>query len=271
MWKKLNAHKRLPTALILIAAVVAVVHWAPDWLLAAVIQLLILGALMEFYGLARKKRLQPHVPAGVVAALFLALPYVVPAVPFGAAFLAALAAAGVFYLFRADSLERVMAFTTSAAVTLFGAAYLSFTLIHILPLRREFGPWAVYFLLAVVAAGDTGAFLVGSLFGRHKMFPLASPKKTWEGAAGGLVFAALGAFAAQALFFPGLSPLRAAVYGLAVHGFAQLSDPLESLFKRAAGVKDSGRLFPGHGGLLDRVDSFIFSAPLFYYLMLFRP
>ncbi|MBN2199583.1 MAG: phosphatidate cytidylyltransferase [Candidatus Aminicenantes bacterium] len=271
MWKKLNAHKRLPTALILIAAVVALVQWAPHWLLAAVIQFLILGALWEFYGLARKKRLRPHVPAGGIAAVSLGLPYAVPAVPPGAAFLAALTAVGIIYLFRANTLERVMDFTSSAAVTLFGAAYLSLTLSHFLPLRREFGPWAVYFLLAAVSAGDTGAFLVGSLFGRHKMFPLASPKKTWEGAAGGLVFAVLGAMAARALFFPELSMFRAAGYGLAVHCFAQISDPLESLFKRAAGVKDSGRLFPGHGGLLDRVDSFIFSAPLFYYLMHFRP
>lgn len=271
MWKRLNAHKRLPTALALIAAVVAFVHWAPAWLLAVLIELIVLASLLEFYGLARRGRLRPHAPAGAAAALVLSLPFILPAVPQGAAFPAALAVAGFFYLFRTNSLERVMDFSRSLSVTLFGAAYLSLTLNHFLPLRREFGPWAVYFLLAVVAAGDTGAFLTGSFLGRRKMLPLASPNKTWEGAAGGLAFAALGALAARALFFTVLSPARAVCYGLALHALAQLGDPMESLFKRAAGVKDSGRLFPGHGGLLDRVDSFILSAPLFYYLLLFRP
>ncbi|OGD27438.1 MAG: hypothetical protein A2Y56_02565 [Candidatus Aminicenantes bacterium RBG_13_63_10] len=267
----MNAHKRLPTALVLIAAIIALLHGAPPWLLAGVIQLFILGALLEFYGLARKRRLQPLVPVGAACALILGLPSVFPGLPQGAAFPAALATAGIFYLLYVNTLERMEAFPRSLAVTLFGAAYLSLTLNHVLPLRREFGPWSVTFLLAVVIAGDTGAFLIGSLLGRHKMFPLASPNKTWEGAAGGLIFAALGAFVARELFFAELSPLRAACYGLALHAFAQLSDPMESLFKRAAGVKDSGRLFPGHGGLLDRVDSLILSLPFFYYLMLFRP
>jgi len=271
MWKKLNVPKRLPTALALIAALVGLIHWAPPWLFAAVIQLLILGALLEFYGLARKSRLEPHVPAGVVAFLFLGLPFIFPHIPQGAAFLAALTAVSVFYLLRANSLERLMSFPRSLAVTFFGAAYLGLTLSHVLPLRREFGPWAVTFLLAVVAAGDTGAFLVGSLLGRRKMLPLVSPNKTWEGAAGGLLFAALGAWLARELFFPELSALRALLYGLALHIPAQLSDPLESVFKRAAGVKDSGRLFPGHGGLFDRVDSLILAAPFFYYLLVFRP
>jgi phosphatidate cytidylyltransferase len=271
MWKKMNARQRLPTALALIAAVMALVSWAPAWLLAAVIELIVLAALLEFYGLARRSKLRPHAPAGAAAALVLSVPFIVPAVPQAAAFPAALAVAGLFYFFRTNTLERVMDFSRSLPVTLFGAAYLSLTLNHFLPLRREFGPWAVYFLLGAVAAGDTGAFLAGSLLGRRKMLPLASPNKTWEGAAGGLVFAALGALAARALFFPALSPARAACYGLALHALAQLGDPLESLFKRAAGVKDSGRLFPGHGGLLDRVDSFILAAPLFYYLLLFRP
>jgi phosphatidate cytidylyltransferase len=267
MWKKLDAYRRLPTALVVLAAVVALIHFSADWLMAAVLNLLILVALFEFYGLARKKGLYPQAAAGVILSLLLALPFIFPSVPLALALLVCFLAAGLIYLIRFNSLERMMVFPQSLALTFLGAVYLSFTLNHFLPLRREFGPWAIYFLFAAVFAGDTGAFLVGSLIGRHKMFPLASPHKTWEGAAGGLVFGVLGAVAARELFFGALSLEQAVIFGLLLQAVAQLSDPLESLFKRAAGVKDSGRIFPGHGGLLDRVDSLILAGPSFYYLM----
>ena len=267
MWKKLEVHKRLPTALVVLAAVVALIHFAADWLLAAVLNFLILVALLEFYGLARKKKLYPQPAAGVVFSLILGVPFFFVRIPLALSLLACFLVAGLYFLIRFNSLERMMLFPQSFAVTFLGAIYLSFTLNHFLPLRREFGPWAVYFLFAAVFAGDTGSFLVGSLIGRHKMLPLASPHKTWEGAVGGLVFAVLGALAARELFYGQLGLVQAAALGLVIHAVAQLSDPLESLFKRAAGVKDSGRIFPGHGGLLDRVDSLILAGPCFYYLM----
>jgi phosphatidate cytidylyltransferase len=267
MWKRLEFHKRLPTALVVLAAVVALIHFSADWLLAAVLNILILVALFEFYGLARRKKLYPQAAVGAVLSLILAVPFFFTRIPLALSFMACLLVAGVAFLVRFSSLERMMLFPQSFAITVLGAVYLSFTLNHFLPLRREFGPWAVYFLFAAVFAGDTGAFLVGSLMGRHKMLPLASPHKTWEGAIGGLIFAVLGALAARELFYHQLSLGQSAAFGLAVHALAQISDPLESLFKRAAGVKDSGRIFPGHGGLLDRVDSLILAGPGFYYLM----
>jgi phosphatidate cytidylyltransferase len=99
------------------------------------------------------------------------------------------------------------------------------------------------------------------------MTPIASPHKTWEGAIGGLITAGFSAWAAQAVFLPAADPLAAVAAGLAVSIVAQVSDPLESLFKRAAGVKDSSNALPGHGGFLDRVDSLIFAAPFFYFLL----
>jgi phosphatidate cytidylyltransferase len=99
------------------------------------------------------------------------------------------------------------------------------------------------------------------------MAPLASPNKTWEGCFGGLALACLGGIAAQQLLLPETILWKAAVIALVVHAVAQVSDPLESLFKRAAGVKDSSNILPGHGGFLDRVDSMILAAPLYYYLL----
>jgi len=174
---------------------------------------------------------------------------------------------GVVYVLRSRTVERMMRFPQSAAITLFGALYLGTTLNHILLIRRDFGFLAVYFLLVAVLLGDTGAFLVGSLFGRHKMLPIASPKKTWEGAVGGLIWAGAAAVPAQMYLMPEL-PLGLAVgAGVLVSVVAQLADPLESLFKRAAGVKDSSNIFPGHGGALDRVDSLILAGPFFYYFL----
>ena len=119
----------------------------------------------------------------------------------------------------------------------------------------------------LILLGDTGAYLVGVLLGRHKMAPLASPNKTWEGCAGGILFGVLGAWAAKVLLLNDLNLALALGTGAAVHAVAQLSDPLESLFKRAVGVKDSSNILPGHGGFLDRFDSFILAGPFFYYFI----
>jgi phosphatidate cytidylyltransferase len=119
----------------------------------------------------------------------------------------------------------------------------------------------------VIFVGDTGAYLIGKSVGRHKLAPLASPHKTWEGSVGGIVSACLAGIAAQQIFLPEALLWKAAVFAFVVHAAAQFSDPLESLFKRAAGVKDSSNVLPGHGGFFDRIDSMILAAPLYYYLL----
>ncbi len=126
------------------------------------------------------------------------------------------------------------------------------------------GAWLLIAFLAMQWVGDTFAFLAGSAFGRHKLRPLLSPKKSVEGTVGGLVgSAAVGAILALAVF-PEQPWWPFAVLGLFMGAFGQLGDLLESQFKRAFGVKDSSRLIPGHGGLLDRMDSLLLTAPLFY-------
>jgi phosphatidate cytidylyltransferase len=133
----------------------------------------------------------------------------------------------------------------------------------------ERGVYPFYFLCAVIFLGDSGGYLFGKLLGRHKMTPLASPNKTWEGSAGGILFAVLGALAARQILLREIDLATALLCGALVHAAAQVSDPLESLFKRAAGVKDSSNFLPGHGGFLDRVDSFLLAAPAFYYFTKF--
>lgn len=161
----------------------------------------------------------------------------------------------------------MMRFPQSLAVTLLGPIYLGATLNHFLLIRREFGFLAIYFLFVAVFLGDTGAYVIGSWLGRHKMLPVASPRKTWEGAVAGLLWAGLAGIPAQMFFLPELPLLPAVAAAILVSAVAQVADPFESLFKRAAGVKDSGNIFPGHGGILDRVDSLILAAPFFYYFL----
>jgi phosphatidate cytidylyltransferase len=123
------------------------------------------------------------------------------------------------------------------------------------------GPIAVLWLVLLVVAADVGAYFAGRSLGKRKLAPRVSPGKTWEGVGGGLALVALVA-ACGALYF-GLPPLAAIAFACAVGIFSVIGDLTESMFKRAAGLKDSGNWLPGHGGLLDRLDSVTAAAPLY--------
>lgn len=126
---------------------------------------------------------------------------------------------------------------------------------------RPGGPALVLFLLAIVWSADIGAYFVGRRVGRVRLAPRVSPGKTWEGVGGGLLAAVLAAMAGAVVL--GLPPMTLAAVGLSVAGISVVGDLTESMFKRNVGVKDSGRIFPGHGGVLDRVDSITAAAPLY--------
>jgi len=263
----MNLTKRFWTALVLLSLLFVVLQYASSAVMFVVLQAVVIAALVEFYNLARRRRLQPKTIPGVFLALLLGARFMIRELSLETALFAGLLGVGVYYLAASRTIEAAVRVTESITVTVFGAVYIGFTLNYLLPLREEYGPPFVYFLLAVIFLGDTGAFFVGKLIGRHPMTPIASPHKTWEGAVGGLISAGLGAWAAQAVFLPRFDPVRAVAAGLAVSVVAQISDPLESLFKRAAGVKDSSNMLPGHGGLLDRLDSLLFAVPFFYFLI----
>ncbi len=125
--------------------------------------------------------------------------------------------------------------------------------------------WVLY-LLATIFGTDTGAFYTGRAFGRHKLIPRISPGKTWEGAFGGLLLGTfLGGF--LGLYFKLATPAFLFILSGCLSVIGQFGDLLESLIKRGFGVKDSGRLLPGHGGILDRTDALIFAAPFLYWLI----
>ncbi len=127
----------------------------------------------------------------------------------------------------------------------------------------------IFFLLVVNYAGDTGAYYVGRTLGRHKLAPMVSPQKTIEGSLGGLAANLLATWIFQVTLFTNYSFMLMASLGLAIGVVSQAGDLLESMFKRTARVKDSGSLFPGHGGLLDRMDSLLPAAPVVYFYIKF--
>ncbi len=149
-------------------------------------------------------------------------------------------------------------------VGVFAIAYL-FSFAGLIKQMPNGGQW-ILFMLTIVWFGDTGAYFAGKTLGRHKLSPLVSPNKTWEGSIGGFL-ASMGAGALAMLYVPGLIWPVALVLGGVIGVMGQFGDLLESLLKRTYGVKDSGNLIPGHGGVLDRIDAILFAAPMmFLYL-----
>lgn len=158
------------------------------------------------------------------------------------------------------------------AVTFFGVIFVTGSFAHLLLLRdvRPDGQALVFWLLGMVWAADTFAYLTGKRLGRHALAPRISEAKTWEGFAGGLAGAALVAVAFKAFYFrTAIGWGETLVIAVFTTIIALASDLGESLIKRAAGAKDSSALLPGHGGFLDRMDSFILAAPFFYYYWVF--
>jgi len=144
-----------------------------------------------------------------------------------------------------------------------GMVYISLSLALLVMIRQSpYGATWIFWIIGIIFAGDIGAYYVGRAFGKHKLCPSVSPGKTIEGAVGGLAANMLLGSAVKFFFFPNL-PWRESLLMFVCMGIAgQIGDLVESEFKRAAGVKDSGTILPGHGGILDRIDALLFAAPV---------
>ena len=156
--------------------------------------------------------------------------------------------------------------------TFTGVFLIPWSLAHLINIREiaHYGEYLTFFMFITVWVSDTGAYFTGRFLGRHKLNQEVSPKKTWEGAIGGTVLAIGAAIAMQKLLLPTLFTVQsAALMGLLVAVIGQVSDLAESVLKRSMGVKDSSNLLPGHGGFLDRFDSYLLLAPVFYYTVLY--
>ncbi len=164
------------------------------------------------------------------------------------------------------------------SVTVAGIVYLGWLGSYLLDLRNlPQGAWWLMLVLPIIWAGDTGAYSIGAAYGKHKMSPRLSPKKSWEGYFAGIFTSVIvGVFFSYAFSSLGLQPLgglitflQGAFLGFVIGALAPLGDLGESMFKRQGGLKDSSNIFPGHGGFFDRIDSWIWGAVLGYFLIYF--
>lgn len=264
-----NLAQRALTAVVGVTIALAAV-WLGGWAFALLVAAAALAAQAEAYNLLRAAGTDPLVAPGLALG---ALAVLRPVLPHADAWLAL----GVLVVLGLVLFTRESTPMLDAAATLFGVIYPSALAGSALALRSSDAPWLVgdaasgphaAFWLTTAAfvcvwGADTFAYFAGRALGKHKLFPRVSPKKTWEGSAGG----ALGALALAAGFkvaVPGLplSWLDVLVIGVACGAASQLGDLVESLFKRSVGVKDSATWLPGHGGMLDRLDAALVALPL---------
>lgn len=251
---------RILIAALLLPPVLLIVY-AGGWWLFGLVAVAAVVALHEFYGITRS--LRPVLLAGyfgTIAALVGA--------EWGpewalAGFLSTLAFSFVF-----KGLAGVRPSVVAVAATVLGAAWIGLGLAHMILIREldEHGVLAAFTVLLTVFASDTIAFVAGRLIGRHKLAPKTSPGKTWEGLVAGTIVALLVPF--FALYEEGfLDVPQSLALGAVIAVVAPIGDLFESGLKRDAGVKDTGRLLLGHGGMLDRIDALLFAAVASYYLL----
>ena len=259
--------RRVYSALVFFPLFYVLVRHLPPAAFSIFVAIGILLAQYEYYRLHFRGPYSPPMGLGLALGLLVAAGFAVPGL--------LTEPATITFIVTAVLVSHVLAgreLTSGlldTAVIVFGVFYVAWLLGHLILVRQMAdGSFLIFFLFLVTWANDTAAYYVGTFIGRHQMTPRISPKKTWEGALGGLVGSVAAAFVCRAWFLDSLGEADAAVLGLLVVVAAPLGDLGESVLKRSAGVKDSGGIIPGHGGVLDRVDSLIFTAPVLYYYLL---
>lgn len=293
--------KRIATAVVLIPIVLVLILRAPVPVLAVFAGVVALLTIHEFLKLTESYGVQPLMWPTY---LFTGLLFVILAITASGEtpllstgkFLVALgftaAIAPFLFLTRAMRDEPLRGGYPAAAASVFAFTYIALPMAMLVQLRQQWaGAFYLLYLLLVVWAGDIFAYFVGKSVGRHLMAPRISPKKTWEGGAASVIASVVVGWLlfhcalplSSALLHAGLIERRDGLFGLeqpamgpvivltiVLNVAAQLGDLVESLIKRGAGVKDSGALLPGHGGMLDRIDALLFAAPVLWYYAAWR-
>jgi phosphatidate cytidylyltransferase len=251
------------TAAVLAPLVIWLIGWAPDYAYNAAIALIAVLAMYEFLDLGRHKGYQVPIPLCVAIMLVIMAAFVIEDLSVEFGMFAALLIIPASYVFSKNPLEDSL---PSSAIAVLATTYVGMLSGSLIRLRHDFpvGWKLIFFLLLVVWLGDSGAYYVGKSFGKHKLSPRISPKKTIEGLAGGITASIITAVVIHFTFFPEFPLVHAIIAGMILSFAGVVGDLAESMWKRSADVKDSGTLLPGHGGFLDRFDSILFTAPILY-------
>jgi len=281
--------KRLVSSSLLISLVLGTLFVFPLWMYALVVTGFITVALFEFFTMVRHRGILVHRPLGItLGVIFTGLvawrsliePGLVPTPILGPGATAISWMWDIFWpatvviiFIRQFTRENTFEALGGVATTLFGLAYVAALFSYLFYLRAmdaEHGAWLVLYLILVTKMGDAGAYVIGNLIGRHILMPRISPRKTIEGFVSAVLVSGLTAmFARPMLVSMEITAPLAFLLGIFLGVCGQLGDLAESLLKRDCQVKDSGTAVPGLGGILDVIDSLLFTAPLFYGILIY--
>jgi phosphatidate cytidylyltransferase len=246
--------------------VIFVCTYFGGWGFFVLVTALALLSLNEFYLLMNKKGYSPSYPVGNLVTIFFTwfITYTVRH-PHWEPYATGILTTAIIITFAGGIfLRKAQDSTVNASITLLGILYIGWMFSYLILIRELTLHGAyLFFLIIAIWACDTTAYLIGTYFGKIKLSPFISPKKTVEGAVAGFTVAVIAASIFSRLI--GMNLMHGIILGILIGIVGQISDLVESLIKRDAGVKDSSNLIPGHGGALDRMDSFILTAPIMYY------
>lgn len=261
---------RLLVAVVLLPVGLAAIY-AGGWVFAAVIVLILALAAWEYVHLFRACGMQPAGTLVIGGAILITLGRAVNRFESAGWIISLVIMASMAYHLLAYERGRDLA-ATDFSITLSGAFYTGWLGAYLISLRQlPDGFWWIMLVLPTVWLADSAAYFIGRRFGRHRLSPRLSPKKTWEGYLAGVVFGTLGGALLAALWSRvagtplAFTPLEGAFLGLVIGGLTTLGDLGESMIKRQCGAKDSSNLLPGHGGVFDRIDSWLWTAAIGYY------
>jgi phosphatidate cytidylyltransferase len=268
---------RVFTGLAIVFPAAYVAGWAPKWLFMAVLIALVERGLYEYFYIARQERLRVFPSFGYIAGAAICLAQwaglaMYSSAPELAMLMAVTILVPALGIWMASD---AMQYLSTVSATLFGVFYVGFTFSCLFPLRfsrlgHRFadGRQILFFLLAVICVGDILAYITGRAFGHRRVFARISPKKTVEGALGGFAASVIGGWAYARVFWRTTDWRTVILLAGCIAVAGQVGDLAESALKRSANLKDSGAILPGHGGLLDRVDSLLLGAPLFWLFLI---
>lgn len=260
---------RLFAALIFIPVFYIIIRHFPPFVFFLFVSGSILIGQYEFYRFYYGKAMPPQIILGLSLGLFLSVSFYLRGhFSHGAIVTTMIISIMIYQVFFKKEIKDGL---VDSAIILFGVIYISWLMSHLILIRNSInGGSLILFLFLVTWGCDAGAYYAGTYLGRSKLSPKISPNKTIEGTIGGLAVSIVAAVAGKGWLLQSLSVRDALTIGLFLGTLGQLGDLAESLLKRSAGVKDSSSLIPAHGGLLDKVDSLLFTAPALYYYLLIR-
>lgn len=267
-----NLASRLLVAVVAVPILLVIIYLeSPVYVWSLVFAASAVG-MHEFFGMTIRDPVDRRVSTAVGAAAIAALYWLPGAVASAqhasavqsAALVGAVLPVAIYYLFRFGEMETV---ASRMAFSIAGIVYVGFLFAFLALIKRDFGASGGDFVVLVLATAwlsDTGAYVAGKLFGKHKLYPAVSPKKTWEGAGGAIAFAVAGAVVMKLWRLPEIGWVDMAVMAVGGSALGQLGDLVISFIKRSQGVKDTGGILAGHGGILDRFDAVLAISPFVY-------